>query len=199
MQLSKPETNHDVRVKAFVDPNEKGRLMLMQRDLDKKKRLQSAMQQKYTRNEIISTDKLLTQTAIEQKLKQGSKPGIAQSVVRDQSETEIGREDLKDVYPTPLNLSMEYQQKRMSRPMPALFQHILKQQRFEKDYDTKLEIKSRIQKKMQEVDALKAQGLSVKEIEMENEGASAILEYLKEHERKLSEKKAVNKVIKENE
>ena len=52
---------------------------------------------------------------------------------------------------------------------------------------------------MQEVEVLKAQGLSVKEIEMENEGASAILEYLKEHERKLSEKKAVNKVIKENE
>ena len=60
MQKSKPETNHDVRVKAFVDPNEKGRLMLMQRDLDKKKRLQSAMQQKHTRNEIICTDELLT-------------------------------------------------------------------------------------------------------------------------------------------
>ena len=48
---------------------------------------------------------------------------------------------------------------------------------------------------MQEVDALKAQGLSVKEIEMENEGGSAVLEYLKEHDRKMSEKKAVNKVI----
>ena len=34
---------------------------------------------------------------------------------------------------------------------------------------------------------------------MENEGGSDVLAYLKEHDRKQSEKKAVNKVIKDNE
>ena len=39
----------------------------------------------------------------------------------------------------------------------------------------------------------------MKEIEMENEGGSAILEFLKEHERKTNEKAAVTAVIEANE
>ena len=79
--------------------------------------------------------------------------------------------------------------------MPSLFKQILKQQRFSKDFDTKLEIQTRVQKKVKEVEELKAQGLSEKEIEDENEGGSAILQFLKEHKYKTREKEALSAII----
>ena len=45
-----------------------------------------------------------------------------------------------------------------------------------------LEVRARVQKKLDEVEALKATGLSEREIQQEAEGGSAILNFLKEHD-----------------
>ena len=82
--------------------------------------------------------------------------------------------------------------------MPALFDQILKQPRFEPDFDAKLELNARVSKKLDQVEALKARGLSLKEIQMEAEGGSAILQFLKDHDMKQKQKAAVQKVIDRN-
>ena len=58
-----------------------------------------------------------------------------------------------------------------------------------------LEVRARVQKKLDEVEALKAAGLSEREIQQEAEGGSAILNFLKEHDRKTKEKAKVKRVI----
>ena len=79
--------------------------------------------------------------------------------------------------------------------MPPLYQQILKQKSFQKGFDTKLEIETRVAKKVAEIDKLKASGLSLSEMRMESEGASAIIDFLKEYDRKQNEKAAMGKVI----
>ena len=62
-----------------------------------------------------------------------------------------------------------------------------------------LEVRTRVQKKLDEVEALKAGGLSEREIQQEAEGGSAILDFLKEHDRKTKEKAKVKRVIEKTE
>lgn len=179
--------------------------MIELRDEEKKKRIMSAAPRS-NRSEILSdyemTIKAPNVKMIEPKIL--IRPGIA--VTRDawgeelpEEESEMCHDDLLEVKPASLKLSMAYQKSRQNRKMPPLFRQILQQHDFEKTFDTKLEVKTRVQKKVQEVEELKAQGLSVKEIELENEGGSAILEFLKDHERKINEKAAVTAVIDANE
>ena len=88
----------------------------------------------------------------------------------------------------------------MNRTMPKLYKQILNQGQFSKEYDAKLELNTRVQKQLDEVEALKAQGLSLKEIGTESkEGGGTVLDFLKEHDRKQREKSEVKKVIRYNE
>ena len=57
---------------------------------------------------------------------------------------------------------------------------------YQKAFDTKLETDARIRKKTAVIDDLKAQGLTMKEIQAE--GGAETLKFLKEHSRKIKEK-----------
>lgn len=94
---------------------------------------------------------------------------------------------------------MTQQVRRMNKEIPPLFGQILKQPKFDQKFDTQLEVNARVKKKTQQIDALKASGLTLKEIQQEAEGGSAIIDFLKEHDRKTKEKAAVQKVIDKNE
>lgn len=89
----------------------------------------------------------------------------------------------------------------MSRKMPALYNQILDQQNFVKTYDTQLEVDTRVKRKMAEIAALQAKGLSLTEMQIgpgSNE-AKETLEFLKEHNRKIKEKSDLKRLISKNE
>ena len=79
--------------------------------------------------------------------------------------------------------------------MPPLFKQILKQQHKSAAYENMLEVRARVQKKVDEVNALKASGLTEREIEQETVGGSANLDFLKEHDRKMKEKANIRREI----
>ena len=113
--MHKPtKTNHQIRVQAFVKPDEQGRRMIELRDEEKKKRIMSAAPRS-NRTEILSdyemTIKAPNVKMIEPKIL--IRPGIA--VTRDawgeelpEEESEMCHDDLLEVKPASLKLSMAY-------------------------------------------------------------------------------------------
>ena len=129
-------------------------------------------------------------------------PGIAHGdafQIQTDADVEIDAYDLIQCQPERLPLSMAQQVRRMNKEIPPLFGQILKQPKFDQKFDTQLEINARVKKKTQQIDALKASGLTLKEIQQEAEGGSAIIDFLKDHDRKTKEKAAVQRVIDKNE
>ena len=105
---TKTITNFDSRVRAFVKNNDQGRKMIRIRDQEKNARF-----------------------SITQRSRKPMTPGIAvmaleQQTQAESSDSEISANDLLQCNPEGLPLSMEYQDRKMNLPMPALFEQILK-------------------------------------------------------------------------
>lgn len=83
----------------------------------------------------------------------------------------------------------------MSQAMPPLFQQILSQSKFQKTYDSQLELQAKVSKTEAERDALFANGLTMKEIEQGSDVGVDILKFLKEHKQKMKDKANLKKEI----